>query len=55
MAQNKKNSVKGRIQMVWFYAETKSISLTPTKVLKHFDLNRKHGKPSKQTIITVVG
>ena len=41
--------------MVWFYAETKSISLTPTKFVKHFDLDRKHGKPSKQTILAVVG
>ena len=47
-------SVKQRIQMVWFYAETKSFSLTPTKFVKHFDLDRKHGKPSKQTILAVV-
>ena len=41
--------------MVWFYLETKSISLTPTQFVKHFDLDRKHGKPSKQTILAVVG
>ena len=54
MAHNKKYSVKQRIQMVWFYAETKSISLTQTKFVKHFDLDRKHGKPSKHTILAVV-
>ena len=55
MAHNKKYSVKQRIQMVWCYAETNTISLTPTKFVKHFDLDRKHGKPSKQTILAVVG
>ena len=49
-----KYGVKQRIQMVWFYAESKSISLTPIKFVKHFDLDRKHGKPSKQTILAVV-
>ena len=55
MAHNKKYTVKQRIQMAWFYAKTKSISLTPTKFMKHFHLNRKHGKPSKQTILALVG
>ena len=39
MADNKKYSIKQRIQMVWFHAETKSISLTctdQTKFVKHF-------------------
>ena len=46
--------------MVWFYVETKSISLTETKFEKHFDFGlqtwqeRKHGKPSKQTIPAVI-
>ena len=39
--------------MVWFYAKTKSISFTPSKFVKHFYLHRKHGKPSKQTILAV--
>ena len=30
------HSVKHRIQMVWFYTETKSFSLTTTKFVKHF-------------------
>ena len=49
MAHNKKYSVKQQIQMVWFYAETKSISLlnTWTKFVKYFDLDYEHGKPSK--------
>ena len=55
MDHNKKYSVKQRIQMVWFYVETKSISFTSTKFVKHFDLDRKNGKPSKQTILAVVG
>ena len=56
MAYNKKYtcSVKQRIQMVWFYAEIRSSSLTPTKFVKHFDLDSKHGKLSKQTILAVV-
>ena len=33
--------------MVWFYVETKSISRTQTKFVKHFNLDRKHGTPSK--------
>ena len=41
--------------MVWFYAETESISLTPTKFVKHSDLERMHGKPSKQTILADIG
>ena len=40
--------------MVWFYTETKLISLYSDEVVKHFDLDHKHGKPSKQTILTVV-
>ena len=44
---HKKYSVKQQIQMVWFYAETKSILLTPIKFVKHFDLDRKHDKPLK--------
>ena len=40
--------------MVWFYTETKSISLTQTKIVKHFDLDCKHGKPSKPIILAVV-
>ena len=40
--------------MVRFDAETKSISLTQTKFVKHFDLDRRHGKPSKQTILAMV-
>ena len=55
MAHNRARSVKQRIQMVWFYAETKFISLYPMKFVKHFDLDRKHGKPSKQIILAVVG
>ena len=55
MAHDKKYTVKQRIQMSWFYAETKSTSLTPTKFVKHFDLDHKHFKPSKQTILAVVG
>ena len=58
MAHNKKYSVKRVkqwIQLVGFYAETKSISLIPTKFEKYFLLDRKHGKPSKQTILAVVG
>ena len=52
---HKKCSVKHQIQMVWFYAETKLISLTPINFLKHFDLDRKHAKFLKQTILAVVG
>ena len=40
--------------MVWFYVETKSISLTLTKSVKYFDLDRKNSKPSKQTILAAV-
>ena len=54
-SQQEKYSVKQRIQMVWFYVETKSISFTSTKFVKHFDLDRKNDKPSKQTILAVVG
>ena len=52
---HKKYSVKQQVQMVWFYAETKSISLTPIRLVKHFDLDCKHDKPVKQTIPAVVG
>ena len=52
---HKKYSVKQQIQMVWFYAETKSILLTSIKFVKHFDLDRKHSKPLNQTILAVVG
>ena len=53
---HKKYSVKHQIQMIWFYAgKKKSISLTPIKFVKHFDLDRKHSKPLKQTILAVVG
>ena len=55
MANNKEYSVKQQIQKVWFYAKTKAISLTRTKFVKHFDLDRKHGKLSKQSILAVVG
>ena len=53
-AHNKQNSAKQQIQMVWFYAEAKSILLTRTKFVKHFDLDCKHVKPSKQTILAVI-
>ena len=43
MTHNKKYSVKQRVQMVWFYVETKSISLTQAKFVNHFDLGRKQG------------
>ena len=52
---HKKYSVKQNIQMVWFYTETKSTSLTPIKFVRHFDLDRNYGKPLKQTILAVVG
>ena len=55
MAHNKKYSVKQRIQMVWLKRRKKSTSLTPTKFVKHFDLDRKRGKPPKQTILAVAG
>ena len=32
--------------MVWFYTETRPISPSPIKFVKHFDLDPKHGKPS---------
>ena len=54
MAHNKKYSVKQLIQVLWFYAETKSISLILTKFVKHFDLDHKHSKPSKQIILAGV-
>ena len=54
MTHNKKYGVKQQIQMVLFCAETKSILLTRAKFVKHFNLYRKHGKPSKQTILPVV-
>ena len=58
MARNKATkqsySVEQRVHMVWFYAKTKSISRTQTKVVKHFNLDRKHGKPSKPTILGMV-
>ena len=44
MAHNKKYSVKQWIEMVWFYAKTKSISLTPVKFVKHLNLDCKRGK-----------
>ena len=40
--------------MVWFYAEIKSISRTQTRLVKHFNLDRKHGKPSKPTILGMI-
>ena len=58
MARNKaakqSYSVKQRVHTVWFYAETKSISRIQTKFVKHFNLDRKHGKPSKPTILGMV-
>ena len=40
--------------MVWFYDKTNSISLTSTKFGKHFNLDHKHGKLSKQTVLWLV-
>ena len=58
MAHNKKYIVLNyNSGFKWFgssYADTKWISLTLTTFVKHFNLDRKHGKPSKQTIIAVV-
>lgn len=44
-------TINQRIQIVWFYAETKSVKLTQTKFREHFNEDR---APDKTTILRLV-
>ena len=47
-------SLNQRIKLVWFYAETKSVSLTQKKFKEHFHLTRREKGPGRQCILNLV-